>query len=199
MFSNNPRGDKAFIRFSKEFFDPKVCQKYDRYIQLKNGYFGTINDLVNESIMRWGLPGAGQSPIEQQTAAPNPTGGVDQDITYYNATVPLEQLIEGNDITVTFRHLDGFVNYFFLYELFFKNFLKTDGSYRFGITLTTLSQDDTVCFNGYYSKCLFKGIQRIDFGYDSVNRDFKEFEAVFNFSDFSLEFDLPQGMAKKYK
>lgn len=198
MFSNNPRVDKAFIKFSKEFFDPDICKKYNRYIQLKNGYFKSIEQLVNESIQTWSIPGAGQDPIEQITSAANPTGGVDQDITYYNAAEPLEKLINSTDITVTFRHLDGFINYFFMYETFFKNYMKYDGNYRFMIILTTLSQDNTVCFNGKFSKCLFKSVPDITFAYDNTKRESRNFECTFSFSDFSLEFDLPQGNAKQY-
>lgn len=198
MFSTNPRADKAILKLSKEFFDPEVCKKYDRYIQLKNGYLNSINDLVNESIQTWTLPGANQDPISQMTTAPGTESGITTDITFYNQTIPLEELLSANDITISFRHLDGYINYFFLYELFFKNYLKKEKSYRFNINLTTFSQDNTICFNGTFSKCLFKSIPDIDFGYDSTVRDFKNFDCSFSFSDFSLDFELPQGKAKRY-
>lgn len=201
MLSANPRADRGFLVFSREFFNSSITPKYNNYIKTKGGIFKTINDVVNESIMRWNIPGSGQTLIKQQTSTSGTEGGVDLDITYYNSDVPLEELMETNELDITFRFLDGFVNYFYLYELFFHNYQKnvTEKERRFTMILTVLGVDDLPSFNVSFSKCLFTSIPNLAMGYDQSTRDFKEFQCRFTFSDFTVSFDLPQNPALTYK
>lgn len=198
MFSNNSRSDNANLQLSKNFFDSDINEKYDKYISLKNSYFKNIQQVINESIIHWNIPGAGQELIKQETTSNETQAGRENDIIFHNSTEPLENLIDQNDITITFRLLDGFINYFYLYELFFKKYMNKKKDYRFDLILTTLTQDRNICFSSSFSKCIFKNIQSLNFGYNMVNREYKEFEITVTFSDFSLAFDIPQGNNQIY-
>lgn len=203
MLSNNPRPDKFSLQLPKNFFKDEICQKYNRYLDLNNSYFTTIDKIVNESIMRVSIPGLSQQLTSQTTAtsdtSANNSNGVELDVTYYAGTQPLEEVQESNDIVITFRHLDSYINYFFLMECFYKFYSRDESDYRFLLPIVCKNVDNHPVFNAIFSKCLFKSINGLDLGYDNQARDFKEFQCTFTYSDFTVEFDLPQGTAKSYK
>lgn len=203
MFSPNPRSDKFTTQLPTDFFLDDICQKYNRYIQLQNSYFTSINQLVNESIQSLEIPGLSQELASQTTTAGDSgsASGVTTDVTLYPDTRPLEEIIESNTITVQFRHLDSYINYFFLMETFYKMYnLKTSNdARRFILPVTCLSVDNHPVFNVIFSKCLFKSINGLTLGYNQQARDFRTFSCEFAYSDFSVEFDLPQGTAAHYK
>lgn len=201
MLSNNPRGDKFQLRLPTTFFKPDIVEKYNRYLGLQNTYFTTIDQVVNESIMRVSIPGLSQDLISQNTAVDASQGTVGtQDVTQYQDTRPLEEVIEDNTINVTFRHLDSYINYFFLLETFYKMYLSSDKKYvRFDLPVTVYSSDNHPVFIAMFSNCLFKSVPSLDLAYDNQARDFKDFQCAFTYSDFSVIFDLPQGIAKEYK
>lgn len=203
MFSPNPRADKFTTQLPTDFFLPEICEKYNRYIQLQNSYFTTINQVVNESIQTLEIPGLSQELRTETTTSADSgsASGVMTDVTLYPDTRPLEEIIESNTITVQFRHLDSYINYFFLMETFYKmyNQKTTNDERRFILPVTCLSIDNHPVFNVIFSKCLFKGINGLSLGYNQQARDFRTFSCEFAYSDFSVEFDLPQGTASTYK
>lgn len=203
MFSPNPRSDKFVTQLPTNFFINEIAQKYNRYIQLQNSYFTSINQVVNESIQALEIPGLSQELTSQTTTSGDSgsSSGVTTDVTLYPDTRPLEEIIESNTITVQFRHLDSYINYFFLMETFYKMYnLKTSNDERrFVLPVTCLSVDNHPVFNVIFSKCLFKGINGLSLGYNQQARDFRTFSCEFAYSDFSVEFDLPQGTATAYK
>lgn len=201
MFSPNPRGDKFVLKFPKNFFNSKVSPKYNRYIQLQNSYFTSIEQVINESVISVELPGLTQELVSETTSTGTSNNGAvgSQDVTLYPDNRPLEEVIESNTITVTFRHLDSYINYFYLMELWYTWYLANQKDARFVLPITCLSSDDHPVFTIVFSKCIFKSIQGQTFTYNNQSRDFKEFTCEFVYSDFSVDFDLPQGTAKQYR
>lgn len=203
MFSPNPRSDKFLTNLPVDFFLPEITEKYNRYISLQDSYFTSINQVVNESIQSVEIPGLSQELRTQTTVAGNSgsSAGVTNDVTLYPDTRPLEEIIESNTITVRFRHLDSYINYFFLMETFYKMYaLKTtNDERRFVLPVTCLSIDNHPVFNVVFSKCLFKSINGISLDYNKQAREFNTFTCEFAYSDFSILFDLPQGIASSYK
>lgn len=201
MLSNNPRADKFSLKLPKTFFKEDIIGKYNRYLSLKNSYFVDIANVVNESIQKIDIPGLSQELITQNTATSAGVGAVgSQDVTHYQDNRPLEEIIENNVLTVTFRHLDSYINYFFLMETFYQMYLSSDSSYtRFDLPVIVYSTENHPQFVALFSKCLFKSISNLNLAYDSVGRDFKDFQCEFQYSDFQVLFELPQGIAKAYK
>lgn len=203
MLSNNPTGNKFRLSLPANFFQKDIVDKYNKYIELQNTYFKTIDQMVNESIMRVDIPGLTQEVMQQTTVASNSTGinssGPELDVSYYAGTKPLEEVQESNEINITLRHTESYLIYFFLMETFYRLYRRDSKDIRFTIPVTCLTSENFPAFNAIFDKCLFKSINGLNLGYDSVNRDFKEFQITFVYSDFSVDFDLPQGLAKKYK
>lgn len=203
MLSPNPRSDKFMCSLPKDFFLSDICEKYNRYLSLQNTFFDTINQVVNESIQSVNIPGLSQDLHAQQTVSSNSGSslGVSTDITLYPDTKPLEEIVETNVITLVFRHLDSYINYFFLMETFYKMYnQKTSNSdRRFIIPVTCLSVDNHPVFNVIFSQCIFKSINGLDLSYNNQKRDFQTFSCEFAYSDFTVDFDMPQGQAKQYK
>lgn len=197
MLSSNPRGDKFATHLPKNFFDPEISKKYNKYIKLQDSYFNDIISIINESIMRVSIPGLEQELISQRTVS-GQGGNIEQDITLHKANKPLEEVIETNTITVTFRHLDSFINYFYLMEMFYKKYAKQTTDSRFMLPITLLNVDKIPVFVAVFDQCLFKSIQGLELSFDSTNREFKEFTCDFTFSNFSIVFDMPLGNLKQY-
>lgn len=204
MLSNNPTGNKFRLSLPTTLFIPSITEKYNRYINLKNTYFKSIDQMVNESIMRVEIPGLQQEVMSQTTVATSSTGinssGPELDVTYYAGTKPLEEVQESNEITLTIRHTDAYMIYFFLLETFYHLYRRDSSKIsRFTIPVTCLTNEEVPAFNAVFDKCLYKSISGLNLGYDMITKDFKEFQIVFVYSDFSVDFDLPQGTVKTYR
>lgn len=201
MLSPNPRPDKFSLKLPVNFFIPKISEKYNRYIKLQNSYFHDISQLINESIMRVEIPGLDQELKSQTTSTGTSSNGAvgSQDVTLYPDSRPLEEIIESNTINITFRHLDSYINYFYLMELWYHMYLGNQKENRFIIPVTCLNSDNFPVFNVTYSQCIFKTMPGMSLLYDNQSRDFKEFTCSFGYSNMEVDFDLPQGLAKTYK
>ena len=135
-------------------------------------------------------------PIKQETI--NSDGTIN--VTQYPTVKPPEMIIEDSSIDITFRHLDTFINYFFLFETFFKKIKRsTNQSKRFGITLIIYNIEHNPCFVMFFDQCFITNFPGIELSYSNPQTNFTSFDVKIAFSDMKTDFTMPLDNVIDYK
>lgn len=141
MLSLSPRYDLFKFTLPKDFIPDEVTKKYSKWLNKNSSVITTPIDYLNESIKGVTFPGLQDLVINQpQTSkhailqprpdyggSKSPLGRIkvepSHDDTYVSPINPLSAI--SKEFTVTFRHNQGLVNYFMLYETILYKINKT--------------------------------------------------------------------------
>lgn len=192
MFSNNPRKDLFEIILPDSFFIEDVTHKYDQIIKQRRYPLDDMKSVLYESIQSFNTPDFGYQLIEQQTHDGNSNVGQTNQI----APKTSAQQVTEKTFSVSFRMVDGYLNYFYLLELFFTRFQFGENAKlrgQFGNLMLKLKRPDgDMMYIVNYQKCSLIGVPSLDLAYNSPTRDFLEFSCTFGFSEFSTSLNIPE-------
>ncbi|BAV39299.1 hypothetical protein BPT24_173 [Tenacibaculum phage pT24] len=189
---NSPVFSTFKTHFPADFFKSSIVGKYNEWMSIYKGNIETIQDLLNFSIQSIKFPDLGNEPILQQIPV---QGGVIDVNT--KQVKPRESLIDDKTFTITFKHIDGFKNYFLLYEHYFqyaenKNGDKPDYSNipDMNIEIYDIRQNLLFVFN--LQGVQFTGMDGLDLTKSSLNAEFDTFTCTFAFNSFRVLFNTPE-------
>ena len=187
----SPRFDTFRLILPKELIPEKIYEKWYNLInRTDKNFFREPIDLINESIQAVGLTGLSDSVTEQVQSGRNElTGRVEPSskISYRTSKNPLDLL--NNEITVTFRHTQGFYTYFLLFESWFWQHAKTTKlDFAPFIVLEILGENGVVLNHVKLIAPVFSSIDALDLNYNKVERGNDTFTCTFKYSD--IDFDL---------
>lgn len=121
MFLNFSAGDKGNFRFPKEFIPREISDRWRKILDLTPGYpIKSPVDLVNWSVQSIDLPEYTYQPIIQVNSE-----GVSKKLI---SSLPVEELTT-KQMTVNFAILDGWVNYWILYEAYNEYYKNAESQY----------------------------------------------------------------------
>lgn len=197
MFSNNPRKDLFEVLFPDSFFIDEVTKKYDDIIRQRKYPLDDMKSVLLESIQSFNTPDFGYQLVGQQTHDGSSNVG------QTNMTAPKTSAQQTTDKTfgISFRMVDGYLNYFYLLELFFTRFQFGEGAKlrgQFGNLMLKLKRPDgDMMYVVNYQKCALIGIPPLSLAYNSPTRDFLEFNCTFGFSEFKTSLNIPELKLRK--
>lgn len=188
MLSNNPRQDLFVFRIPSNFFDKDIVSKYDALLNQYDMTLGSIADVVNESIQAVTFPGFEFTPIEQAQQR----DGYSSSTEYFRQNENIQQIVQ-KTVTVTFRHVSGYLTYFCLLEHYFQAYsFKTDKK-NFGTwPVQILDMQGNIIYTLNMKRMLFTGISDLALSYTNTDRSFLSFECTFYYSEFDTVFSLPE-------
>ncbi len=189
--SLNPRFDTFRFAFPKELIPDEI---YEKWYNLLNKYDKNVIrepiDIINESIQGIELKGLGDSTVEQAQNYRNPHINriePSSNVVYRSSKNPVSLI--PNELTVTFRHTQGFYNYFLLFETWFYHYAKenrTDGFTPF-LTLEIVDEMGEVVNHITFSYPVFDSIDALNLSYDKIERSFTTFTCTFKYSNIDFE------------
>lgn len=187
MFSVNPRQDQFQLIIPKEFHIQKLVDKYDKFINLKPHVLKSITEILQETIQNVTFPGAERMTVTQSIS--NLPRVIE---TQHASTEDMQMLIKDKTVTVEFRHVNGYLNYWYMRELFTERFAILDKrQYIPNMLLNIMDDNRHIMFTICMSKLLFKSISDLPLSYNITSRDFHTFSCVFTYNSFEPMFDLP--------
>lgn len=194
--SLNPRFDTFRFAFPKELIPDEIYQKWYNVLNKydKNVIREPI-DIINESIQSVEVGGIGESTAEQQQTYKNPHINRIEPAsksTYRSSKNPVDLL--PNEITVTFRHMQGFYNYFLLFETWFYHYAKEnkrDGFTEF-LYLELLDEMGEVVSHVSFAFPVFDSIDALQLSFNKTDRSFETFTCKFKFSNIDFELGEPK-------
>ncbi len=194
--SLNPRFDTFRFAFPKELIPDEIYQKwYDVLNKYDKNVIREPIDLINESIQSVEVGGVGESTIEQQQTYKNPHINriePNSKSTYRSSKNAVDLL--PNELTVTFRHTQGFYNYFLLFESWFYHYAKEnkrDGFTPF-LYLELLDEMGEIVSHVSFAFPVFDSIDALSLSFNKTDRSFETFTCKFKFSNIDFELGAPK-------
>lgn len=189
MLSLSPRYDLYRFLLPVEFIPEELREKYDAFLAQRPAVINRSIDFLNESIRGITFPGLSDLVVDQPQTSRNRLGRIEP--KHDNSTVttgnPLDKI--NREITITFRHTQGFLNYFLLFETIFHRICKPE-NYREGMDLhfDILDEDGKPACRVFLYQCHIDGISGLDLSMDKMDRQSDTFDLTIKFNNIDLEF-----------
>lgn len=193
MLINNPQFDNFKFALSDDFFVKSKTEKFDNWLKLKPRYVSEITDAINETIQTISFPGFGFDPIVQQQ--PATTKGAVNEVSF-TPNVSFGSLVTDNIFSITFAHVEGFINYFSMLEHFYHYASNGEGDDTFAPIpnqyVEVLDAWGNLLFVFHLKRILFIGMDGLELSRNKVEQEFDTFECRFKYDDYELQFNVPE-------
>ena len=182
MFLNS-RQNSFIFNFPKGFFPAAVEQKYKGYLERMPVPFDSIRDFMNHTIQSVTFPTITMSDTVEQTR----TTGFKQ--RYKNA-INIQNLIS-RDFTVTFKLVEGYLNYWILFETMVDYFdFKNPEQYLPAIPMRMLDNDGVMMVSIVFHEVMLLGMSTLTLNYSSTTPQFSTFTASFKCNSVEIKLEI---------
>lgn len=178
-----PNNSQFYIRFPKNFFNEETLKRYNKFIEQYPVSFKDMKEVINHTIQKISLPKLNVAITEpQQTGAKFPP-------VFKKGRDVLRDI--DRSFNITFKHIEGFLNYFFFLENIIKfNDHVNKEAFLPDLELNILLHERQQLYKVVFKQVLYKGIgESIDFSYTDVKNTASFFSINFAYNDISLTFD----------
>jgi len=178
----NSRGSNFLFIFPKGFYQKEVIDKYTNYIRRQAIPYDTLDTYMAATVQSVSFPGLNMSEVSQVRRL-----GKMQD---YKNSVPVPDLFD-RSITVTFRCLDGYINYWIFLEnaLLWLDFDSQEEYIEDLLQMRFLDQEGRNVLTCRFEKPLLTAVSGLNMSYSDNNPDYKTFNATFKFYKMTLFID----------
>lgn len=182
MFLNS-RQNSFIFNFPKGFFAEPVESKYKGYLERMPIPFDTLRDFMNHTIQSVTFPTISLSPTVDQVRT---TGFLQR---YKNAT-NIQNLIS-RDFTVTFKLIEGYLNYWIMFETMVNYFdFKNPDQYLPSIPLRLLDNDGVMMVSIIFHEVLITGMSSLTLNYASTTPQFSTFTTNFKCNSVEIKLEI---------
>jgi hypothetical protein len=182
MFLNS-RQNSFIFNFPKGFFPVSVEEKYKGYLEKMPVPFDTVRDFMNHTIQTVTFPTISMSEAVEQVR----TTGFRQ--RYKNAT-NIQNLI-ARDFTVTFRLVEGYLNYWILFETMVDYFdFKNPNQYLPDISLRMLDNDGVMMTSIIFNEVMLLGMNALTLNYANTTPQFSQFTGSFKCNSVEIKLEI---------
>lgn len=181
MIANN-KNNQYYLRFPKHFFPKRIVEKYEEYLKVYPSPFKSLPELINHTIQKVSLP-----KLSMQLEEPQETGT--QYPPIYKKGLNAQRFIN-RSFTVTFKHIEGFLNYVALMECIFDyHDFETEEEFLPELEVNILNQEQQQLYKISFQQILYKGFgEGLDFSYSDVRNRPSSFTVEFAYNNISFEF-----------
>lgn len=177
----NSKGSNFYFVFPKGFFPDSVTEKYLPYLKRTPSPYETIAQMMNSSLQAVSLP-----QLQSGTAEQTRYLGKKQ---RYKSSVPIQDLFS-QDFTVTFKLLDGYINYFVMLDtlLWYLDF-KNPAQYSYDLVVRLTDNNGNIVTSISLKNTILTTISELSISYTSNSPEIQTFTLSFscNFIEILLE------------
>jgi len=193
----NPDLSNFNVLFSEDFFPESITKKYDDFLFHKNYPFKTLKFYFYETLQNIDIPGINLQTIlvsginNAGLKGSNFENGNHQTINRtYPGTSPVNEIVDGVTIVVTFRNT--LLNYLYCYEILYKYYARKRTINDFNITLTMKDSAEIPMLQFRLFDCFISSMPGLSFSFVSSFNETKTFDITFTFNKFDVSFILPE-------
>lgn len=189
-FSLPPRFDLFSFKFPVNFIPQELNEKYFEIMNKNNkNFISNPLDMLNESLNGISFPGLSNTTVIQNIGFRR--GDLmtsTSEKTFNNPTNPLNFI--DKTITMSFRHMQGFLNYFLLYEIFlWKKDPKNRNKYNDDLfTIDIIDSDGVVVSQIILFQPIMDEIDKLEMEFSKIERANEMFTLTFRFTNIDMEF-----------
>lgn len=168
--------DKFIFTFPLNFIPKTIIEKYSTYIKRLPSVFEKVEDLINFSIQKISFVSLSFDPVIQ---ARNQYS----DNRSYKASIPITSLYQ-RELTVTLQLVEGYINYFILYDTFnyWYEFREDSQMHLPDFMITFTDNQNLVISRAFLREPLFKSLSELTLSYNENTQEFKTFDCSFSFN-----------------
>ena len=182
------RKDLFYIEFTKKFIPEKIEEFYKPYVKNMPTQLESPRTLVESSLQGVTIPSYQYEGVEQGFVD---TLNKNEIKTTWRSTLNAQELTEKN-LTLTFKLLNGYVNYWILLDTFFFHYdMKNPEAFIGDITLRMLDNQENVMFSRVYRDCILTGISDFELSYSENIQTFETFNITLQYSKVESTFANP--------
>jgi hypothetical protein len=177
----NSKGSNFYFVFPKGFFPEAITNKYLPYLKRQPVAYESIPQMMNSTIQGISFPQLQAGTVEQTRYL-----GKKQ---RYKGSVPIQDLFT-QDFTVTFKLLDGYINYFVMLDtlLWFLDF-KNPREYSYDLVIRMLDNNGNIVTSVGFKNTILTTISDLTLSYTANSPEVQTFTLNFscNFIEIYLE------------
>lgn len=176
------RNSQFKFNFPRTFIPEKIKNKYKPYItRMPGGMIKEPIDLFNYSIQSLSLPGPSFDPVIQ-----NDNPGLSRN---FRTSLPNQEFFD-KTMTVTFKALDGYLNYWMAIELY-DYYYSLNGKHPFlpeGIGIQMIDAEGNTYITAQIQQLILNSMSSLDLNFSDNTIEFKTFDLgfVYNFLDIKI-------------
>jgi len=168
------------LLFPKTFFSEETKQQFSYYQKYMRLPYTTIDDFINSTIQNVNFPGWNLKTVEQHRMY----GALQK----FKDATPVKDLIE-KTISIEFKLVDGFLNYFMLYDNAIKYLdFKNESLYFDDFKILLLNNENYLISYINLYKVIMKKMTNLRMGYPKMGRNNTTFTVEFEYNDWDLTF-----------
>ena len=182
------RKDLFYIEFTKKFIPDTIEEFYKPYVKNMPTQLESPRTLVESTLQGVTIPSYQYEGVEQGFVD---TLNKNEIKTNWRSTLNAQGLTEKN-LTLTFKLINGYVNYWILLDTFFFHYdFKNPNAFIGDISLRMLDNQDNVMFSRVYRDCILTGISDFELSYSENIQTFETFSITLQYSKVESTFANP--------
>jgi len=183
--SDLSRKDLFYVGFPKIFISDEIEAYYKPYVKRMPAYIDSPRELVKSTVQAITVPSFGYSVVDPfYKDKYSPTA-----ITRQNRSSINPQDLSEKSLTITFKMVNGYVNYFIMLDTFFEHYdFSNKQAYMFDLPVHVLDNDGTIMFSRIFKDCIFSEISEFQLSYSENFAGFDTFTVTFNYTTSEMKF-----------
>jgi len=195
------QNSQFIFNFPEDFIEQYLVDQFDKLMEKNFISYDSVTDYINSTIKEIVFP-ASSFEVKTQTLKRG------KQFSYKDSKSVFDNFT--NELDITFRSVDSYLNYFIMLQILIEFYLNTDKHHIPVFNLQILDKDGNLIYTIYFEQILLKTIGEVRLGYNSQDITEKTFSITFryNFIDIRWEldddtktstsiFDIPAGNLSK--
>ena len=165
-----------------DFIPEHVQRDYKKLLEKNWVQYENVIDYLNSTIKSVNMPG-----ISFDLNSQNIIRG--KQIRYKPAKNS-QDILTSNELPVVFKSVDQDLNYWIMFDIFYKHYLDTENQYLKPLILYAIDIHRDVIYQIKFSNVILKSLTENSYDYSQQKLNAKEFTITFSFDFIDIEFML---------
>lgn len=167
-----------------DLLPPEIIATYTPILEKNWIQYDNVLDYLNSTIKGTDFPGLSiETPFQTLKRGKQRA---------YKPATNVNDILSSRELNITFRSVDGKLNYMLLFDIFNKNYLDTKNLYVKPFMLTLLDIHRDAIYVAKFQEVILKSLSAIDFNYNAQTIQEETFTLTISFNFIDVEFLLNQ-------
>lgn len=178
----NPKGNSFYFVFPKGFFPDVISEKYMPYLKKQPIPYDNLQTYVNSTIQSISFPSMSIDTVEQIRVLGKKVA--------YKSSTPIQNMFT-TDLNITFRNVDGFINYFIMLDtiLYFLNFINPQIFIQ-DLPMRIMDSEGNIVVSVTFQEVTLTGFGELEMNYTSNAPTASTFNLGFKFNYLDIKLEI---------
>lgn len=184
------QNNQFIFNFPVDFIEPYLYDQFQKLMDKNFIPYESVIDYINSTIKEVVFPSTTFENKEQTLRRGKKVGWKDSKSVFDTFT---------NELDITFRSVDSWLNYFILLQILIEFYLNNDKNQIPMFTLEIIDKDGNLIYTIIFEEILLKSISEIRLGYQQYDIAEKTFSITFRYNFIDIRWELDDDDIKTSK